>query len=65
MAMQTATAGTKRTRAELGYTPCERCGGYRYFTKQSAIFAGTTFRVNCQGCKGTGVAGVEVRRRAA
>jgi len=65
MATKTAATGSKRTHETLGYTPCERCGGYGYFTKQSAIFAGTTFRVNCQGCKGTGVAGVEVRRRAA
>src|SRR5215211_8966875 len=40
---------------------CVHCDGRGYHREESAVF-GTTYRVNCQACRGTGV---EPARRAA
>jgi len=44
---------------------CRECRGYGYFRKESSIFAGQTFRVNCLACRGKGVKPAEPRRRIA
>jgi len=44
---------------------CRECGGYGYFRKESSIFVGQTFRVNCRACKGKGHKPADLRRRIA
>ena len=44
---------------------CPACDGRGDFRKESSIFKGTTFRVGCRACKGSGFAPVETRRRIA
>ena len=51
--------------ADLPEWACLDCDGDGYFTKASAMFAGVTFKANCQACKGRGVKPVETRRRIA
>jgi len=44
---------------------CRECRGYGYFRKESSIFVGQTFRVNCRACKGKGHKPADLRRRIA
>ena len=44
---------------------CPACDGRGDFRKESSIFKGTTFRVGCRACKGSGFARVDIRRRIA
>jgi len=44
---------------------CPACDGRGDFRKESSTFKGTTYRVGCRSCKGSGFAPVEPRRRIA
>ena len=44
---------------------CAACDGNGFHRKASTTFRGTTFRVGCRSCRGTGFAPVETRRRIA
>ena len=44
---------------------CRECDGRGYHRKESSIFAGQTFRVNCRACKGKGHKPADLRRRIA
>ncbi len=44
---------------------CAACDGNGFHRKESTTFRGTTFRVGCRSCRGSGFAPVESRRRIA
>ncbi len=53
---QTGEGGGVVRSPTAALTPaCGRCDGRGFHTKESTVFAGTTFRVNCLACGGSGV----------